>query len=66
MFLFQSLDDIWYFGGQDEHRQVSILDHSPQGRDEIEILKGDNFYLLIDGNTFYCTFIGAMTPLKKI
>ena len=38
---FKSLDDIWYFGGQDEHQQVAILDHFPQGRDEIEILKGD-------------------------
>ena len=38
---FKSLDDIWYFGGQDEHQQVAILDHSPQGSDEIEILKGD-------------------------
>jgi glycoprotein 6-alpha-L-fucosyltransferase len=22
---FKSLDDIWYFGGQDEHRQEPIL-----------------------------------------
>ena len=24
---FKSLDDIWYFGGQDEHQQVAVMDH---------------------------------------
>ena len=37
---FKSLDDIWYFGGQDEHRQVAAMDHLPQNRDEIEIRIG--------------------------
>jgi len=37
---FKSLDDIWYFGGQDEHRQVVTLEHLPQSRDEIELRVG--------------------------
>ena len=37
---FKSLDDIWYFGGQDEHRQVAALEHHPQSRDEIELRIG--------------------------
>lgn len=38
---FKSLDDIWYFGGQDEHRQIAVLDHTAQNRDEIELRIGD-------------------------
>ncbi len=38
---FKSLDDIWYFGGQDEHRQVATMDHVPQNRDEIDIRIGN-------------------------
>ena len=26
---FKSLDDIWYFGGQDEHQQIAEMDHQP-------------------------------------
>ena len=38
---FKSLDDIWYFGGQDEHQQVAVMDHAPRGKDEIALRKGD-------------------------
>ena len=37
---FKSLDDIWYYGGQDEHQQVAIMDHIPQAR-KIKIKKWD-------------------------
>ncbi len=38
---FKSLDDIWYYGGQDEHQQVAVMDHSPRNKNEIELRKGD-------------------------
>ena len=38
---FKSLDDIWYFGGQDEHQQVAVMEHKPGTRDEIELKVGD-------------------------
>lgn len=38
---FKSLDDIWYFGGQDEHQQVAVMDHKAGNREEIELKVGD-------------------------
>eukprot|EP00096_Caligus_rogercresseyi_P003003 TRINITY_DN1549_c0_g1_i1.p1 TRINITY_DN1549_c0_g1~~TRINITY_DN1549_c0_g1_i1.p1 ORF type:complete len:579 (+),score=159.11 TRINITY_DN1549_c0_g1_i1:458-2194(+) len=38
---FKSLDDIWYFGGQDEHQQEAISPHEPHSKDEIELKVGD-------------------------
>ncbi|TRY62878.1 hypothetical protein TCAL_10341 [Tigriopus californicus] len=38
---FKSLDDIWYYGGQSEHQQIAIMDHTPKNRQEIELKKGD-------------------------
>lgn len=38
---FKSLDDIWYYGGQDEHQQVAIMDHAPRSKNEMELRKGD-------------------------
>ena len=38
---FKSLDDIWYYGGQDEHQQVAIMDHHPRSKQEMELRKGD-------------------------
>merc|ERR550539_2163362 len=29
---FKSLDDIWYFGGQDEHQQSAVMDHKANSR----------------------------------
>ena len=38
---FKSLDDIWYYGGQDEHQQEAIMQHHPSDRDEISLEVGD-------------------------
>jgi len=38
---FKSLDDIWYFGGQDEHQQVAIMDHAHNTREELDLQVGD-------------------------
>ena len=38
---FHSLDDIYYYGGQNAHNQIAVYNHHPQNRDEIELQKGD-------------------------
>ncbi|XP_038075325.1 alpha-(1,6)-fucosyltransferase-like [Patiria miniata] len=38
---FHSLDDVYYFGGQNEHRQAALYEHKPRGRDEIALGPGD-------------------------
>jgi len=38
---FKSLDDIWYYGGQDEHQQEAIMAHHAKNRDEIDLNVGD-------------------------
>ncbi|XP_022245998.1 alpha-(1,6)-fucosyltransferase-like [Limulus polyphemus] len=38
---FRSLDDIFYFGGQDYPYQTVIYDHQPRSSEEIELKKGD-------------------------
>lgn len=39
---FRSLDDIYYFGGQQAHKFKAILDHTAKkGTDEIDITVGD-------------------------
>jgi len=38
---FKSLDDIWYYGGQDEHQQDVVYDHKVARNNEIELQKGD-------------------------
>jgi len=39
---FKSLDDIWYFGGQNDHQQEAIMSHKSEGRkDEIDLKEGD-------------------------
>ena len=38
---FKSLDDIWYYGGQDEHQQEAIMSHHAKSRDEIDLKVGD-------------------------
>ena len=32
---FKSLDDIWYYGGQEEHQQEAILAHKPAHHGEV-------------------------------
>ncbi|MEE6492092.1 hypothetical protein FKM82_016468 [Ascaphus truei] len=38
---FHSLDDIYYFGGQNAHNQVAIYPHQPRNADEIPMEPGD-------------------------
>eukprot|EP00057_Strongylocentrotus_purpuratus_P016641 XP_011671115.1 PREDICTED: alpha-(1,6)-fucosyltransferase [Strongylocentrotus purpuratus] len=39
---FRSLDDIYYYGGQNAHEQTVLYEHKPQGSDEIEMRPGDS------------------------
>ena len=34
---FKSLDDIWYYGGQDEHQQEAIFSHTPSRHGEVMV-----------------------------
>jgi glycoprotein 6-alpha-L-fucosyltransferase len=45
---FFSLDDMYYFGGQNHHIMLAIHDHIPENSDEIEIKTGDR--ISIAGN----------------
>jgi len=45
---FKSLDDIWYYGGQDEHQQEAVLNHHAIHHGEIEVEIGD--VLSVAGN----------------
>jgi len=38
---FKSLDDIWYYGGQDEHQQEAVYSHHQSQNGEIELEVGD-------------------------
>lgn len=38
---FKSLDDIYYYGGQNPHNRVAVLPHEPQKSGEISMLVGD-------------------------
>ncbi|KAK2580528.1 hypothetical protein KPH14_006259 [Odynerus spinipes] len=38
---FASLDDIYYYGGQNPHPHVAILDHKPRKNGELELKVGD-------------------------
>lgn len=38
---FTSLDDIYYYGGQNAHPHVAILDHKPRRTGELELKVGD-------------------------
>lgn len=38
---FHSLDDIFYFGGQNDHSQIALYDHHARSSDEIDLRKGD-------------------------
>ena len=35
---FKSLDDIWYYDGQDEHQQEAIFPHVPLHNGEVSVL----------------------------
>lgn len=38
---FKSLDDIYYYGGQNAHDVVAVLDHKPKNHDQIHVKSGD-------------------------
>ncbi|XP_015906014.1 alpha-(1,6)-fucosyltransferase [Parasteatoda tepidariorum] len=38
---FRSLDDIFYFGGQNDHNQLAIFNHTARNSNEISMVKGD-------------------------
>jgi glycoprotein 6-alpha-L-fucosyltransferase len=39
---FKSLDDVYYYGGQNDHQVIAIYEHnSIPNRDEIELIPGD-------------------------
>ncbi|KRY84640.1 Alpha-(1,6)-fucosyltransferase [Trichinella pseudospiralis] len=40
-YAFRSLDDVYYFGGQHPHDVTAIMNHKPEGPDEIELKIGD-------------------------
>ena len=39
--LYHSLDDIYYYGGQNAHNQVALYSHVPADQREMELLPGD-------------------------
>lgn len=38
---FHSLDDIYYFGGQNAHNQIAVYPHQPRTKEEIPMEPGD-------------------------
>ncbi|XP_072032322.1 alpha-(1,6)-fucosyltransferase-like isoform X2 [Amphiura filiformis] len=38
---YHSLDDVFYYGGQNEHQQIAIYEHKPRSSNEIELKPGD-------------------------
>ena len=42
---FRSLDDIWFYGGQEEHLQEALLAHTPSGEGEVMLIDLDNIKL---------------------
>lgn len=38
---FKSLDDMYYYGGQNAHNVEAVLDHKAQGPDQIQVRSGD-------------------------
>lgn len=38
---FKSLDDIYYYGGQNAHNVISVLPHSPASHNQIQVKTGD-------------------------
>lgn len=38
---FKSLDDIYYYGGQNSHNRVAVLPHHPRNHDELFLKVGD-------------------------
>ena len=60
---FKSLDDIYYFGGQNAHEQVVIYPHSPGDEEEIKLEVGD--VIKIAGNHWNGYSKGRNQDTKK-
>ncbi|EEB15853.1 alpha-(1,6)-fucosyltransferase, putative [Pediculus humanus corporis] len=45
---FTSLDDVYYYGGQNAHSSVAVLPHEPMNSNEIELKVGDK--IIVAGN----------------
>ena len=52
---FHSLDDIYYFGGQNAHNQIAIYPHEPRTADEIPMEPGD--IIGVAGNTWNSEYL---------
>jgi len=69
---FQSLDDIYYFGGQNGHNVRAVVAHEPQNQEEIALQVGD--LIGIAGNhwdgyskgTNYRTGMSGLYPSWKV
>ena len=61
---FKSLDDIWYFGGQNEHQQIAIMNHKPSEVGEIELKVGD--IVKIAGNHWNGFNMGTNHRTEKV
>lgn len=60
---FASLDDSYYYGGQNPHAQVAIMDHKPKRPEEIELKVGDPVEVL--GNHWNGYSKGRNTRISK-
>lgn len=38
---FKSLDDIYYYGGQNPHNMIAVLPHEPKNNKELDVQVGD-------------------------
>jgi len=60
---FHSLDDIYYFGGQNAHNQIAVYAHHPRTADEIPMEPGD--IIGVAGNHWDCYSKGINRKLGK-
>ena len=62
---FRSLDDVYYYGGQNEHVVVALYDHIPKvGTGEIELKKND--LISLAGNHWNGFSKGKNSRTKKV
>lgn len=50
---YKSLDDIYYYGGQNPHNVIAVLPHEPRKPGEMQVLPGD---LIGKPLNFLCQF----------
>ena len=61
---FKSLDDMFYFHGQNPHTAEAIQDHIPESKEEIELKVGDS--VVINYNLWNGYYIGTNTRTEKL